>query len=234
MPVGCGGGHHGPGGWVGGRTLVWPGRGVLLICPFNDLTKVASLLWHNMLCHWWHLFIYIYIEKLFWNKKLCISLTFKWKITLPGTFPYKEVSLGKASFSCKMPLKIAPQKLNFWMPKDIWKSYNRNVGTYVLARFRIVTHGYAASFSRKVTLCETNNIFCSQEYQVWHKNDNRFWKYVKNNVQVTLDSFRNFAYVSSYLRLNSLSWKRDYLISRKVQTPQTSLRPFQKGLIKYY
>ena len=123
MPVGCGGGHHGPGGWVGGRTLVWPGRGVLLICPFNDLTKVVSLLWHNMLCHWWHLYIYIYIEKLFWNKKLCISLTFKWKITLPGTFPYKEVSLGKASFSCKMPLKIAPQKLNFWMPKDIWKSY---------------------------------------------------------------------------------------------------------------
>ena len=24
MPVGCGDGQHGPGGWVGGRTLVLP------------------------------------------------------------------------------------------------------------------------------------------------------------------------------------------------------------------
>ena len=27
MPVGCGGGKHGPGGWVEGRTLLLPGGG---------------------------------------------------------------------------------------------------------------------------------------------------------------------------------------------------------------
>ena len=31
----------------------------------------------------------------------------------------------------------------------------------------------------------------------------------KINVKVTLDGFRNFAYVSSYLHLKSFEWKRD-------------------------
>ena len=37
------------------------------------------------------------------------------------------------------------------------------VAAMALERFRIVTHSYAASFSRKIILCETNNIFYSQE-----------------------------------------------------------------------
>ena len=41
-----------------------------------------------------------------------------------------------------------------------------------------------------------------------------------------LDSFRNFAYVSSYLRLSIFAWKRDYLISEELHTPESSLRPF--------
>ena len=100
------------------------------------------------------------------------------------------------------------------------------VDVIALERFRIVTHSNAASFSRKVILCETNNIFYSREYQVWHKDDNRFWKVIKNKGDVTQDSFRNFAYVSSYLRLKTFAWKRDYVISQKLQMPQTWARPF--------
>ena len=44
--------------------------------------------------------------------------------------------------------------------------------------------------------------------------------------KVTLESFRNFAYVSSYLHLKSFAWKRDYLISQKLQMPKTLSRPF--------
>ena len=33
-------------------------------------------------------------------------------------------------------------------------------------RFRIVTHCYAASFSWKLILCETNNIFCSRDIKL--------------------------------------------------------------------
>ena len=35
-----------------------------------------------------------------------------------------------------------------------------------------------------------------------------------------LDSFRNFAYVTIYLRLKSFTWKRDCPISLELQTSQ--------------
>ena len=87
-------------------------------------------------------------------------------------------------------------------------------------RFRIVTHCYAASFSRK-TLFSKTNIFYSLENRIWDKTKYWFWKYIKNKGKVTLESFRNFAYVSSYLHLKSFAWKRDYVISQKLQRPQT-------------
>ena len=93
-------------------------------------------------------------------------------------------------------------------------------------RFRIATHSYAATFSWKITLCETNNIFCSPGNLIWHKMNSIFWKYIKNKDGVTLESFPNFAYVSSYLPLNSFAWKRDCVICSKVQMPGTWLRPF--------
>ena len=43
---------------------------------------------------------------------------------------------------------------------------------------------------------------------------------MKNNGKVTLGSFRNFAYVSSYLRLKNFTWKRDCAISPKLETPR--------------
>ena len=44
--------------------------------------------------------------------------------------------------------------------------------------------------------------------------------------KITLESFRNFAYATSFLRLKGFTWKRDYLISQKIQMPKTLSRPF--------
>ena len=56
---GVGKGKAGPGGWGIRRTFKWQAA-VLLICPYNDLTSIVSLLWHyyemvTNICH------YIYI-----------------------------------------------------------------------------------------------------------------------------------------------------------------------------
>ena len=44
---------------------------------------------------------------------------------------------------------------------------------------------------------------------------------MKNKGKVTLESFRNFAYVSSYLHLKRFAWKGDYVMSEKLQMPET-------------
>ena len=110
----------------------------------------------------------------------------------------------------KMRLKSAPEKLNSVMTKATWKSY-----TLDCSHKCTFPHSYAASLSRKIVLSETNIIFYSQGKCVWHKMNNIFWKYIKNKGEVTLDSFQNVDYVSSYLRLKSLgnARKRDYVIS---------------------
>ena len=100
------------------------------------------------------------------------------------------------------------------------------VAMIVLKRFRLVTPCCAASFSIKAPFCKTNNIFYSLENQIWDKTKQWFWKYIKNKGKVTLESFPNFAYFSNYLHLKSFVWKRDYLISRKLQMRQTLSRQF--------
>ena len=55
-----------------------------------------------------------------------------------------------------------------------WQKVYKNVthwivATNALARSRIVTHCYATSFSRKIILCETNNIFYSRGNKKWDK-----------------------------------------------------------------
>ena len=95
-----------------------------------------------------------------------------------------------------------------WGHKNIiftWWYLCQNVRCHFVAlieteRFHIVTHCQAASFSRKLVLCQTNNIFYSQEYHVWHKDDNRFWKVIGNEGEATLDSFRNLP-MSAVIRI---------------------------------
>ena len=95
----------------------------------------------------------------------------------------------------------------------------------VLKHFCIVTHCCAASFSIKTLFCKTSHIFYSLKNQVSEKTKAWFWKNIKNKVKFTLESFRNFFYVSSYLHLKSFAWKRDYVMSQKLQMPKTLSKP---------
>ena len=64
-------------------------------------------------------------------------------------------------------------------------------------------------------------IFCTAKKtknETKPRTSNRFWKYIKNKGGVTFGSFPNFAYISSYLHLKSFAWKRDYIISSKLQS----------------
>ena len=53
------------------------------------------------------------------------------------------------------------------------------VALIVVERFRIVTHCYAVLLSQKLILCKTNNIFYSRECYIWHKDNNKLWKFIK-------------------------------------------------------
>ena len=72
--------------------------------------------------------------------------------------------------------KVLHKSVTFKREKLCEKVIHWIVATNTLARFRIVTHSCADSFSRKILLCETNNIFYSLANCVWHKINNIFWK----------------------------------------------------------
>ena len=62
-----------------------------------------------------------------------------------------------------LTLEVGTGKI-FFRHYNIWIKTSRHiVAVIALATFHIVMHSYAASFLRKVILCKTNNIFCSQE-----------------------------------------------------------------------
>ena len=58
-----------------------------------------------------------------------------------------------------------------------------------------------------ITLYETNNIIFRKNYLKLGKMNVRFWKNISNKGKISLNSFRNFVYVSSVLDLGFV-WKR--------------------------
>ena len=137
-----------------------------------------------------------------------------------------STTFGTALSNATMRLKSAPQKLNFVMVKAKTKSYTLDCSCKFPCTFPIVTHSKAASFSIKFILCENTNILFSSNYWKLDKMNARFWKNIFNKGKVRLSSFQNFAYFSNYLHLKSFGWKRDCLISSKLETPRLSPRPF--------
>ena len=97
---------------------------------------------------------------------------------------------------------------------------------HVRAQLRIVT----ASFSIKATSYGTNNILLRKYYWKLGKMNARFWNNIWNKSKVTLDSFRNFAYVSSYLHLKSFAWKK----GKKMKKPgnSTNVMKLTKAILK--
>ena len=51
---------------------------------------------------------------------------------------------------------------------------------------------------------------------------------------LTVNTFPNYAYVSSYFELKSFPWKRDWTISQNKQMVRLWVRPFLKPLTEFY
>ena len=128
-------------------------------------------------------------------------------------------SLRTMFWKCLLPMRKCVWKVHHenwtfqWQKvhKKIYKkfTYTLIVPSNALAHFRIVTHCYTTSFSRKIILYETNNIFYSLRNQKGDKTNSWSLKYIENKYEVTIDFFANFAYVSSYLDLKDFARKRD-------------------------
>ena len=90
----------------------------------------------------------------------------------------------------KMRLKSPPQKLKFLMAKGIQKNYTLNCSHKCPC---IVTHSYAASFSKK-KICKTNNIFYSLENQKWDRTNSwgHFRQFSKFCLCQQLFAFKRF------------------------------------------
>ena len=128
-----------------------------------------------------------------------------WKLTLPS---YGIFLFSTEQTSCKKT--IIP-----YCSHDCAKTFPHS---YALL--------YCLVLYKKRFFCETNNIFYSIENRIWDKTKWQFWNYIKNKGKVTLESFQNLPYVSSYLYLKGFAWKQDYLISQKLQMSQTLSRLF--------
>ena len=124
----------------------------------------------------------------FFKKNGPFKKNLSWRQDLIKCREYKEYKGNHKAFLKNWLVKKWHHKNLFSTIWHLDKNFTCHiVAVIALARFCIVTHSYAASFSRKVILCETNNIFCSREYWVWHKVKTIFWKFIKNKVEVMLD-----------------------------------------------
>ena len=92
----------------------------------------------------------------------------------------QETWRGSASFLRYWHLKYIPEKPNSYITIYVPIFRCHVVALIEVERFRIVAHCYATSFSQKLIL--------SREYYVWHKDNNKFWKFIKNEHEVMLDS----------------------------------------------
>ena len=89
-----------------------------------------------------------------------------------------------------------------------------------MKRFHIVGRSYTASLSIRTRFYETNNIFYFKNLSDLHKNVYDLWMYIQNESNVSLDTFRNFAFVSTYLQTKTVARKEDCAIFFKTQIPR--------------
>ena len=82
-------------------------------------------------------------------------------------------------------------------------------------------HSYAALFSIKLVLYQTNNIFYLEKYSFSKKKKKMIMcSESPSKIKVALlavNTFPNYVYVSSYFDLKSFAWNRDWTISRNKQ-----------------
>ena len=104
--------------------------------------------------------------------------------------------------------------------------------------FRIFAHAQAVSFLKKKTgfffflflkqVFLKLTIFYFKKQRHSDKSNHIFWKCIKNNGSVDLNTFLNFVDVSSYLKLKGCA------VSFELQMSQTLSTPFWKALTKFH
>ena len=134
----------------------------------------------------------------------------------------KKLDRGRASFSRYWHLKFTPEKPNSYITISVSKLQEPCCSSYSGRMLRIVTQ----SCFRKNSFYVKLTAFFTAENVTFDTKITNSESSLKNEHEVTLDSFQNFACGSCYLHSKSFAWKRDYLISQKLQTSQTSPRPF--------
>ena len=153
----------------------------------------------------------------FWNILISYFIYSVAKAMEPGWSFVKKLDWGKALFSPSWHLKFTPGKPNSYITISVSKLQVPCLALIRVECFRIVIQ---AHFRENLFYVKLTTFFTAENI----KFDTKISKNSEsssNEHEVTLNSFRVFVYISSYLHSKSFAWKRDYIISQKLQTPQT-------------
>ena len=214
-------------------NITWRHKVLYVIYSYTPLSMEWKRLTPSYNITWRHKVLYVIYSysKFTGANYLPISLASCDRPWSLDDFSYKNLGGGETRFhvigtwsSCQKNLfsTISYMHQNF-----IWHI----AAVMALARFRIVTHSYTASFSIKFILCETNNIFDLVKHNFFHKNVNVSWKFTENEGYLTVNIFRNYVYVSSYCHSKTFAWKRD---CPKLHKLRLWARPFWEALKEFY
>ena len=105
----------------------------------------------------------------------------------------------------------------YFLHYDIWVKLYRFYHTCYFTR--TFPHSYAASFSMKTCFYKIN-IFCLRTKQIYSKTLPFSKKKIRNKTNVFFETFRNFVYVNSYLKIKIFAPKWVRAISSKLQIPR--------------
>ena len=127
---------------------------------------------------------------------------------------------------------------SFQLPKPerhYAKVINCIIDIFGVNYFRTVAHGQATSFSKKKQVFLKLTIF----FILTNNHIQTKWTSFsdstsKNNGNVAMGTFLDFADTSNYGTFEVSAWKRSCTISFEIQMPQTSPAPFWKVLTKFY
>ena len=140
-----------------------------------------------------------------------------------------KLEKGRNSFSRYWHPKFMPEKLIFRNITSVSKLYMAYRSPKSTCTF---PHKYTQLRSLVLVLWETYNIFLFFTFS--QKTDNVFWQSIKNKGYLTVNTFPNYAYVSSYFHFKSFAWKRDWTISEKWHKVRLWVGPFSKALTDFY
>ena len=173
------------------------------------------------------LHLYCSIWSSFWNILISYFIYSLVKVMEPGWSFVKKLDTGRASFSRYWHLKFTPEKTNSYVTIFVSKlqapccsRYRGRMFLHSCALLRKIVFAKSQFYVKITTFLTAENIKFVAKITT---NSESSWK---TNMRSPWTVFEIFGYVSSYLHSKSFAWKGDYIISQKLQMPQTSSRPF--------